>query len=186
MKELKFAHITRTSGTSIETCAKKQMNLAWGRFHKEYGIHWHQPLIEIEQLVQSKYDWFTVVRNPYDRIISEFYFFGIPPYNKTVSKKDFNKIIRQNILSQHKKEYHYYEQYKYISNISTTHILRYENIDIDFNNLMSQYGLNIKLNIKQKISNTKILNIVDLDNVTIELINNFYQKDFELLNYEMK
>ena len=71
LKELKFIHITKTGGTTIEEIGKEN-NINWGRFHKEYKI-WHQPLIEINNFKIQKYDWFMIVRNPYDRIISELH-----------------------------------------------------------------------------------------------------------------
>ena len=71
MKELKFIHITKCAGTTIENIGKKN-NILWGRFHKEYG--WHHEIFpnKIPKL-KLKYDWFVVVRNPYERLISEFY-----------------------------------------------------------------------------------------------------------------
>lgn len=40
MKELKFIHITKCAGTTIENLGKKN-NILWGKFHKEYGW-WHE------------------------------------------------------------------------------------------------------------------------------------------------
>ena len=44
LKQLKFIHITKTGGTTIEEIGKEN-NIKWGRFHKEYKNR-HQPLIE--------------------------------------------------------------------------------------------------------------------------------------------
>ena len=41
MKPLKFIHITKTAGTTIENLGLKK-NIKWGRFHKEYGPCWHR------------------------------------------------------------------------------------------------------------------------------------------------
>ena len=71
IKELKFIHITKTGDTSIEDIGKNN-NIIWGRFHEEYGW-WHEPFIRKHESLKSKYNWFTVVRNPYTRVISEFY-----------------------------------------------------------------------------------------------------------------
>ena len=38
MKQLKFIHITKCAGTTIENIGKKN-NILWGRFYTEYGWH---------------------------------------------------------------------------------------------------------------------------------------------------
>ena len=70
MKPLKFIHITKCAGTSIEDIGKKN-DICWGRYHKEYNW-WHEPFINLKKSLKKKYDWFVVVRNPYTRILSEF------------------------------------------------------------------------------------------------------------------
>ena len=47
-------------------------NIKWGMFHKEYGHH-HRPFREKPLKLHEKYDWFMVLRNPYTRLVSEFY-----------------------------------------------------------------------------------------------------------------
>ena len=74
-KELKFMHITKTGGTSIEA-AGKRLNVSWGKFHtfaeKAYGL-WHDLPTKRNPSLIRKYDWFTVVRNPFSRVVSEFW-----------------------------------------------------------------------------------------------------------------
>ena len=71
IKQLKFIHITKCAGTTIENVGKKN-NVLWGRFHKEYGW-WHEIFPNKSQELKLKYDWFVIIRNPYERLISEFY-----------------------------------------------------------------------------------------------------------------
>ena len=80
-KQLKFIHIPKTAGTSIENAGKK-INIDWGRYHKEYipekiayHFHHHTILSKLNPDIVNKYDWFMVVRNPYDRILSEYLIF---------------------------------------------------------------------------------------------------------------
>ena len=72
MKRLKFIHITKTGGTSIEETGLKY-NIRWGKFHAEYGNWFHEKFINKPRWLRVKYDWFTVVRNPYNRIMSEYH-----------------------------------------------------------------------------------------------------------------
>ena len=95
-KELKFIHISKTAGSSIEHIGKNN-NIKWGIFHKEYN-HWHEPFSTKEKKLQYKYDWFLICRNPYKRIISEFYcrWGGIGKYEnliQNIEKEQFNNFI---------------------------------------------------------------------------------------------
>ena len=192
LKELKFIHITKTGGTTIEEIGKEN-NIKWGRFHKEYK-NWHEPLIEKNNFKRQKYDWFLIVRNPYDRIISELHCkYGNLKKNNILKKSndEINKFIQECINKRNNfKDYsslycygHYKEQYKYLCSDIKCTILKVENLKEDFNNLMKEYNLNITLN-KKYNSNKKIFNVCDLNKETIELINDVYNVDFELFNYE--
>ena len=188
-KELKFIHITKTAGTSIEDIGKNN-NILWGRFHKEYGW-WHEPFIRKQESLKNKYNWFAVVRNPYTRIISEFYCeWGTILENKnSISKLDLNKIIKKRILNRKDgwqgERDHYQEQHLYIDKKYNIHILKYENITDDFNNLMQKYSLNIKLD--KKVNKNKYDNVHTINSLSpevIKIINDVYDKDFKMFGYE--
>jgi hypothetical protein len=187
-KELKFIHITKTAGTSIEDSAHKN-GIYWGRFHKEYADMWHRPFIEIDNKVKQKYDWFTIVRNPYERIISEFYCKWVAPYKNqnTFSQAEFNDITQKNILKSKTNPialgFHYVPQYQYIDNRHKIHVLKFEELPNNFHKLMLKYNLNIKLNVRENVGENKIFNIKHLNKKTLELINMFYGLDFILFNY---
>lgn len=188
-KELKFIHVTKTGGTTIENLGKDN-NILWGRFHKEYGW-WHQPFNKKTLNLKKKYDWFLVVRNPYDRVISEFYCKWGTPIKKdkyNVSDNEFNEIIKyyiNNRLTDHTKLGigHYLEQYKYYDEKFNIRILKFENIKSDFQKLMSDYNINITID-RCDNKNIKVKTIESLSEENIKLINKIYHKDFELFNYE--
>jgi len=192
MKELKFIHITKTGGTSIEDIGIKN-GKKWGRFDKEYNIGfrgsdiWHTKFTLLSNHVKLKYDWFTVVRNPYERLISEFYCpwggGGIP--NKfTCSKDEFNKILKEKILYHHSQVWgHWVPQHFYIDPNINIHIIRFENLVKEFNELMKKYNYNIDIDMHSNMGK-KIFTVDDLSNEVISLINNIYHKDFEMFGYE--
>ena len=192
MKELKFIHITKTGGTTIEDVGKKN-GKKWGRFHKEYYTDfksvapWHTKFYLLSNDLKLKYDWFTVVRNPYERIISEFYcrYGGWGISNKfTCSKKEFNKILKARILAQRNNiGDHYTPQHFYIDPNIKIHIIKFENLTKEFNELMKKYNYNIRLN-KHSNKGKKIYTVNDLSNEVISLINNIYHKDFEMFGYK--
>lgn len=187
-KQLKFIHITKCAGTSIEDAAKLK-NIYFGRFHEEYG-YWHRPFIELNQNIVDKYDWFMVVRNPYDRILSEYFckWGGIGNTRKKHSIEQMNKYLIDKINNRDNKEIyvhkgHYTEQYKYLHPTTKIYIIKFENLDEEFNKLMNLYNIkDIKL--KKINSSHKTFSIANFSKELIDLINDVYSKDFECFNYE--
>ena len=133
MKQLKFIHVTKTAGTSIENIAKEK-NINWGRFDDEYKVlspspscWWHHVIPK-----STKYDWFIVIRNPIDRVISEFYC----PYDKVdkrrFSIKQFNDYIVEKIQTWTSNQSgHYHPQFLHIENKdkdTKIHILHFNNL----------------------------------------------------------
>ena len=104
--------------------------------------------------------------------------------------QDFNKFI-QNRLTEIKNdtfykiypylEGHWRPQYLYIydknNKIIVKHILKYENLDIEFSDLMKQYNLNINLDSHDNVGNWKY-NVDDLTQETKLMIQEIYQRDF--------
>ena len=188
-KELKFTHITKTGGTSIEKLGLNN-NIRWGLHHGEYKNH-HKPLNEQKKELVEKYDWFMVVRNPYDRIISELHCkWGNRKKNEILnkSKEEINQYIRDCIIYRdinNKNKYycygHYKEQYKYL--YDNINIIKFENLKEEFDLLMVKYNIDLKLE-SHLNKNNKMFTVNDLDKHTIDIINHVYNKDFELFNYK--
>lgn len=192
-KKLKFIHITKCAGTFIETVGKDN-NIKWGQFHNEYrcwtlpyNSPWHHPFSILNKNLKKKYDWFVIVRNPYDRILSEYYCIwgGIKRKTNKHNKLKFNKYLIDKIKNRGIKNYHYYEQYKYLDNYSKIHIVKFEKLNEELPLLFSKYNLDIKLDNYNKINyfDKKKYSIYDFDKELINLINKVYSKDFELFNY---
>jgi hypothetical protein len=186
MKELKFIHITKTGGTSIEDIGYTN-GIKWGRFHREEYGWWHGFFTLKPKELKEKYDWFVVVRNPYSRIVSEFYCNWSPislKLKKTKDIEEFNDIIRLMIEKRKPHGSHWSEQYKYIDPNYIIHILKFENLKHDFDNLMTLYGLNIRLNCHSNKSVDKFFKECNLSRETLDLINEVYNEDFHRFNYK--
>ena len=175
-KHLKFVHITKTGGTAIEN-AGHAAGIEWGRFHKEYGF-WHALFSKKPQELRDKYDWFAVVRNPYDRVLSEFHckWGGVGSKASTYTVTTFNQYVRDRMLNFPQGGNHWTPQHLYLMPAVT--VLKFENLKHDFDALMKERGLGIRLN---NDANQKwLFNRNDFDSVTLDLIHSVYAKDFLL------
>jgi len=254
---LEFVHITKTGGSAIEKAGALK-GIIWGACHymsisdvgcsnpdlnyvaPDYQSYvktspWHTP----PKILHAQYspnespytgaDLFAVVRNPYDRVISEYYcpWTGFQPKfrKNTKHEKDPNdpKIMNywvknmvvklEESLNQYmsvKPEYRPKEQSKGINedpyNLAQKHyvnqaeyvfdgnkqviknIVHYEDLNLEFTALMKSYGLDVKIPSKESsgtyTNNQKKLTYLDLDEESIEAINRYAAKDFEMLGYE--
>ena len=124
-------------------------------------------------------------------------------WNKTDTPHSLNHWIRVNLHKSSSSDGttitgHLLPQHHYIYDAETgkqivDHIIRFENLTAEFDDLMQIYGLNITLLHGEKTNqghqsssnnnNNSRLTVSDLDPTTLEIINKFYQRDFELLGY---
>ena len=140
---------------------------------------------------RNEYDIITVVRNPYDRIISELLFRKILNAETILKPKIvFSKIKKflekqDDIFDNHKLPQYLYlinEMGQMIENIT---ILHTETIDED----MKRIGYN-DFNHHFQVSKCRIQSGITkysnaLNKNSIELINSYYKRDFELFGYKM-
>jgi len=248
-RRLEFVHITKTGGSAIEKLGAEH-DIMWGACHymnitevgcfnpdiayiapnyQSYALTspWHTPpkIIRLVTSVNEPYtgaDLFTVVRNPYSRIISEYYCPWTGFRKKGINNRDtMNNWIVNTVKTLEKTlaEYssqnprdrpkeqsrghnedpqllaqkHFVNQAEYVFDNGVQvieHIVHYENIREEFNNLMGIYGLKLKLPNKESHGvNTRgeesKLNHLDLLPETIAVINKYAVDDFKMLGYEM-
>lgn len=116
--------------------------IEWGRLHEEYG-YWHEHFINKPHWLKEKYDWFVIVRNPYERILSEYYckHMGIGDTGVVHDKKQFNEYLLNNIKNREmsKYSYHYAEQYRYIDKNYNIIIIKFENLYYQLTELLNKY-----------------------------------------------
>jgi len=210
---LEFIHITKTGGTTIEKSAA-EAGIRWGaclygvkginnicnkqsisREAKLQGftsngklIRWHVPPHWFVNNPLKNNVTFTVVRNPYTRAISEYYckYFGYK--GKDINNKTkMNNWIRMKAKN-HRKGNHMSPQYHYVYNKHdkkiVDHVLRFENLTEEFNELMKKYFLNITLGKKTNVGrNSSSFSVANLTRLTIKMINSVYAEDFKFFNY---
>lgn len=195
---LLFIHIPKTGGTTLEQLFQKysQMKLYSGKgnkilpppfskvslqhqtyniiykYHKKLGVNFNNKLKII-----------AVVRDPYNRIISDLFWQKLIKEDTSIT--DVLNIIKKYIKGDDY-DNHNIPQYKFVTDdndnlIKDIIILKTESL----NNDMQKLGFTIKKNHGVGKCNNKNY-YKYLNNDSIRIINNFYKKDFELFNYEMR
>lgn len=196
LQNLEFVHITKTAGTSIEDWGVKN-GLYWSYRKRDYFRRqkhtfsntsvsaWHIPPKYFVVNPYQKKTTFTCVRNPYTRLISEYYcpWSGSKQMQKKC-KNEFNQWI-QNLIKK-KDVVSGIPQSMYMT---VDFIIKFESLQKDFTTLIHTFDSEIDTTLphsnKSSMIHTTRFTTKDLYKDTINLINEKYSKDFELFNYKM-
>ena len=195
---LLFIHIPKTGGTVIEKEIKKlyKETLYSGRTNnilespynsKSLQHQFYNTIYKYNKKLDVNFDnikIFTVVRNPYDRIISDLF------WHKLITKKskpdEIFKIIKNNYLNKDTFDNHNEPQYKFITDNDMKiipNILIFKCELLNENNKELNDYIGFKINIIRDNVNKDYSKYINKN--TIALVNDFYKKDFELFNYDM-
>ena len=199
-----FIHIPKCGGSSIEKTLwprsedRNEANLYWGfisKYHNKYQTGGLQHLLasQVRQEVGAKifeeFYKFTFIRNPWDRIISQFAYMQQRP--------DLMEYIGMNIdtefksylgLIQQKEHVQWMPQYKFIldgeGTLLVDQIGRLESFETDFSSILAA----LKLDQSEEAahlnrSNRKSLNEYYSDREAVEMVADIYAKDIELFGY---
>lgn len=189
-----FIHIPKTGGTSVETYLSKKYNIELNekslfiyKKHFMNASYQHQLYINIKNnkdffnINFNEIFIFTVVRNPYDRIVSDLFFLKI--INDVMSTENICSVIKDEYLiksyDNHSIPQHLFlldEDGEINENIK---ILKTETLNEDMYNL----GYKDFKNHLYKIEKKK--NTIDyLNSESIRIINDYYDRDFLLFGYD--
>jgi Sulfotransferase family len=176
---------------------------------------WHLPPQYFELHAVNPYagaDLFAVVRNPYERLLSEYYYFGTYILKKSETRlndsAELNKWInsmmqkmatnsKAGIIEQNQtgnaayflSSGHFIPQYDFVFEHRRQlikHILYFEGLEKDFTRLMKLYNLPMRLPQRQvRPSHSKKLTPYNLTKENLELIEKVYRNDFIEWKYDM-
>jgi len=220
-----FIHIPKTGGGSIEKSLgifgednngslNPNLNILYGK--KNNKLLQHLTISEIKAIKDKEYKTYkkiTFVRNPFDKLLSE-YFWRIQLYGK--NKIDFKYFLMEEVIPRKNKintyvknfykdekiissmDIHYMEQYKFLinnNNLDVDSIGKFEDFESDFKKLFNKKLLNYKIN-KSKVDYfyyfskkflpkfiKKRLYRKFYDNDSRKLVEQEYKKDLDLFNY---
>ena len=197
-----FIHIPKTGGSSIESYFSLKFNIPLNNqslydfINTEHLLNkniviksslqhvTYRQIIKYSEIFNIDFDnikIITAVRNPYERLVSDLFFFKLIGVNST--KEEVFDILNKYLVSD--LDNHNMPQYEFITNdkgeiIQNIHILKTESLNDKMKNLgYTDFGSHEKRNV-----NVNKVNYYDyLNNESIELINKFYHLDFILFNY---
>lgn len=207
-RPLRFIHITKTAGTAIES-AGREMGMPWGVHDKSlkqiilaqigkmrsYPFH-HHPWSnlshhQIQELTREA-DWFAVVRNPVDRVRSE-YFCRFGNHLESRNPEDMNRIVRRFLMKIIRGKVaelpvgpgHWLPQSLFThprGKRVVRHILSFQQLEGEWPLLLSAHGLSVvplPRKLPSDIERPEVLPEVDLLNRL--LIRWVYRDDYRLL-----
>ena len=209
-----FIHIPKTGGTSIEKMLNKRSRMEmWNPKRNRkllYPLNQSSPqhftlksIYDNQKVLNLNLDnftyFFTIVRNPYDRVISDLFFYKL--IRKDDNDEIVNNVLKQYLSETHSKyDNHSKPQYQFICDdkehiYTNVTILRTETLSSDIKKTqffdvetMKLTKLKSNKNVKEKSNLNDLFSIKYsdyLNHSSIELINQYYKKDFELFNYNM-
>ena len=207
IEDISFIHIPKTGGTFIER-QLQFMNRDLFNNNRFFGGHFTYSMFKRKLKNIDSYNIFYVIRNPYCRIISAYFYLlnkvknptdaHIHEWRHLGSPSSLSELII-NLYSQRNQiqGVHVIPQYKFVikrnnKDLHKKNILKYENLQEDFNTFLMKYKKNISVhnylhkNISLKIKPKKYNIKQYLSTQDIKYINEIYKEDFIQFNYEFQ
>ena len=176
--ELKKLMLIKHKGYSLH-------HFTWNDIRTQKNILFGEKIAKFVDEKNNDMTFIASVRNPYDRIISELFF--LKKINKTFNQKSVFQVIKQFLNDKNHYDNHKTPQYKFVINekgelIQNLKIVKTESLDSDMEKLGYKSFTNARCkNVNTKYNKSKYSNLLNRE--SIELINNYYAKDFEYFNY---
>jgi len=183
--KIAFIHIPRTGGSSISRWYLKNILSVPDSNDFKYNLKGHAFLIEIEKPAPIK---FTVVRNPWDRVVSMYIFIKyntsifIQCYIPKLIPEDFNDFVLNKIkiwyFGDHKLST---PQVRWIEP-GVTHLLRFENLEKDFKIIQDIFQCYEPLGMKNKTEHDHYRTYYNDE--TRQAVAEMFKEDIEAFGYE--
>ncbi len=196
-KKCIFIHIPKTAGTSVEQFLRdnETNDLRFHGYRDGRSTH-HFPALRLKKELTpslfNSYYRFSIVRNPYDRLLSEYYWTPIPNvgYKKGGDKSTFLKyvlyVVKNKYYFTNRYNDHFIPQYLFVydekKKLLVNQLFRYEDLD------WVKEFLKKKLNIKNDMRHLNATKTGPMEKVAWtdeekEIIYAIYKNDFILFNY---
>lgn len=200
--DLYFAYIPNNGGKSIiEFGESREIDWGFNYIKKHKMSLWDSPYF-MNTYPKRLSDCFTIVRDPYERLIHAYKSMFKNNKNDLNSVKKFNDWILKNVLaiqellSNVNSNIDKYKNFVNINilpqflfthdlndNMVVFHILRYENMNDDFKHLMIEYNSDIEYHLIDEDEPLEDITKQWFSQENILLINKVYHKDFMFFHY---
>lgn len=187
-KKIIFCHVDKTAGSMIT----KQLNpdikinsILEPILHEDK----HKTMKELIKKVTNEEEYFKIafVRNPYDRVVSKYFHHkrvnAGTIYEKRAKYMEFNAWVKNGGLTHFRPQHLYvYDGDKNLCNF----IGKYENLHNDYKTLQEKFSLEDIISLNENPLKNKDIHFMDYyDKDSIRFINEKYNRDFDLFDYEM-
>lgn len=182
-----FVHIPKVAGSSVKGSLFPGQHGPGHRLAMDYYLE--------DPAKFSRYFVFGFVRNPYDRLVSAYFYLmggGKGPAdarfrdNHLLQYRDFGDFVRNGLNKPEVAQWwHFRPQYLYLVNfkgeVIVDYIGRFENIRNDFAEICKRLGVKAELPHSNKSDRSSYAQYFDPE--LQEIAYQFYQRDFEILGY---
>ena len=180
-RSLEFVHIPKTAGTTIEDVARRH-NIKWGRHNRSTSdrapqldppcSYWHRPTRSFDS------DTFCVFREPASRVVSEY---GALRRNqgRECNEHDLNQWVDEMLNSLPR------NATATLSLSLSTYgdiQLRFSHLTDDFDNLMAEYDLPMRLDDLPPANTSRAkcdVSVADLSESSLGRIHDIYSADYD-------
>lgn len=191
-----FIHIPKTAGTTI--CSSWEGSLL-KHICKEYGVlgGTHKSAMQLQEMFPEEfkeYFKFTVVRNPYDRFVSKFFFKQLNrrmDFDLEWTDKESEGLLPQVYWITDRdqikdKKDPYNRPDSRWGNIIIDRVIRYENLDSELPDVLNDLGIEEVKTVMPHFRQTRMVgDYIHYYSIEMRAIVNYlYREDFKRLGYE--
>ena len=193
IRKIIFIHIPKTAGSSIEHLLRDEGNYELDFIGVRNGRSTHHYMgIELKLILKELYPAyykFSFVRNPYDRLISEYFWCRIKDvghkFNKTFDEfLDYvEDVIKNKKFFKPIENDHFIPQYSFLffnNKLIVNNIFKYEDIET----VVPLIRKRLKIKTVLQHLNKSNKNEITLTNEQKDRIYNLYKIDFQTFNYD--
>ena len=195
-RKLVFIHIPKNAGTTYKSVLySTHGDVEWERPFTDEKKYTHSPLKSFyASFPESKdYKVITIIRNPYERALSWYSYYRTPTYYNRHPQMRAVHYAQQPFLEflkwynrSFKSKWEMLPQvwwYTHKNKLHSDYQIRFENLEQDINKVSNELDMGI-IKIPHNNKSTESLTVGDVYcDESISIINEWYKKDFEELDY---
>lgn len=194
-RNLHLLHIPKTAGATLEHLLGRREKMRPNVAKDGACVFWHTPPRFLKPNPFEKERTFCVIREPLDRLLSEFKM----KHARTLNSSNAAIAFMKSIISQASqftnpvmvsKNCHLWPQHFYVwderGKCTCQHVLRFEHLEYDFDALMLSLGSTLRMHddsFKQQHHQSSKLTIDDIPDDVAQQVRATYSKDMVLFGY---